>query len=384
MLDFIVVGGGMIGAACALGLAKQGYRVVIIEKYMPEPFDAKQAPDVRMSALSLATERLLDRLGAWEFVQAMRSQPYDTLTVWESAVDEAQRTQFQANTINQTHLGHFVENRLTQLALHKALENSPNVTWYSDATITSLDPYAAQLSLSNGESLQARWVIGADGAQSQVRKLANIGQTGWQYAQHAMGVIVETDAPSTRETWQKFRPEGPIAYLPMYANYAALIWYDSAEVISHLIGLPDVEFQAQVNQQFAPFVGRFTALQRAEFPLTRSHSNDYVRGKTILVGDAAHTINPLAGQGVNIGFKDVDALLTMFEHSIEVDEKDIKSRYETPRRRQNALMMTAMDAFYIGFSNDLLPLKFVRNGLLQLANQAGPLKQRALEYAVGL
>ena len=379
-----MVGGGMIGAACALGLAKQGRQVAIIETQMPEPFSAEQPPDVRMSALSLGTEALLHSLGAWQYIQQMRCQPYDTLTVWESATQTEQRTRFNAETINQSHLGHFVENRLTQLALHRALEAYDNVTWYTESSIQLLDAYNAQVTLTDDTTLKARWVIGADGAQSQVRRLANIGQTGWQYGQQALGIIIQTDYPSTNETWQKFRPEGPIAYLPMFENYAALIWYDSADTIQYLSQLPDTEFQQKVEQQFGQWVGKISIQQRAKFPLTRAHANEYCRGKTLLVGDAAHTINPLAGQGVNIGFKDVEALLKLFEQGLEVDQKDIKSNYETPRKRQNAVMMTAMDVFYVGFSNDLLPAKLLRNGLLQVANQAGPLKKKALEYAVGL
>ncbi|MDM7861203.1 FAD-dependent monooxygenase [Alteromonas sp. ASW11-36] len=384
MFDFIVVGGGMIGSALALGLGQQGHRVAIIEQYLPTPFSAEQPPDIRMSALSLGTVKLLKRLRAWDAISTMRTQPYDTLTVWETASDKQTRTQFDAQSIGADQLGFFVENRLTQLGLHQQLKELPNVIWYTSATLQHLDSENGKLTLSDGQELTANYIFGADGAQSQVRELARIGQTGWQYSQQALGVTIRTTTPSTRETWQQFRPAGPIAYLPMFEHYAALIWYDDADTIRQLKGLPIATLAPRVQKVFAELVGPFEVLQAAAFPLTRAHANQYVRQRVILVGDSAHTINPLAGQGVNIGFQDVDCLLSLFAEDVAPQQELLLNRYQTPRRRANQLMMSTMDAFYYGFSNDILPLKLLRNGLLRLADNAGTLKQQALKYAVGI
>lgn len=374
----------MIGSALACGLAKQGRSIAIVENAMPQPYSVEQPPDVRMSALSLHTIKLLQSLGAWQHVQSMRSQPYDQLTVWETAQDVSQRTSFYASEIGEIELGHFVENRITQLALQTALAEFDNITWYTDVSIAALHVDEGHMTLDNGEQLQAQWIIGADGGMSRVRQLAQIGQTGWQYAQQACGIVVKLPGSAGHETWQQFRPQGPIAFLPMYGQYAALIWYDDKATIQSLMTLNQSAFEQRVRTTFGELVGDFEIQQYAAFPLTRAHANQYVKGRVILAGDAAHSINPLAGQGVNIGFKDVKALLDVVSANDNLDTEHLQRDYENSRRRENALMMTTMDAFYVGFSNDIAPLKFIRNGLLRLADNAGALKNRALRYAVGL
>ncbi|WP_100641792.1 FAD-dependent monooxygenase [Alteromonas facilis] len=382
MLDFIVIGGGMVGSAIALGLAQQGKRGLIIERHLPKPFSTEQLPDIRMSALSLGSVSLLTSLGAWQHIESMRYQPYSRLSVCEGVTSDV--THFDASSIDQTWLGYFVENRVTQLALHKALKDYDSVEWKTEVDVEQIDPEQGDIHLSDGSRIQAELIIGADGAQSRVRQLAKIGQTGWQYGQQAMGIIVKTPFPSTHETWQRFRPQGPIAYLPMHDQYAALIWYDQADSISHLMSLDEPQLkEALVSAYGAAYLG-LEIINKARFPLARAHANQYVKGKVVLAGDAAHTINPLAGQGVNIGFKDVEQLLAALEGQSMPSADQLRQRYERPRRRANALMMSTMDAFYLGFSNDILPLKLARNALLKVVDNAGLMKQHILKYAVGL
>jgi 2-octaprenyl-3-methyl-6-methoxy-1,4-benzoquinol hydroxylase len=170
----------------------------------------------------------------------------------------------------------------------------------------------------------------------------------------------------------------------MFENYAALIWYDNADKIRNLNSMSIGVLAEHVKDMFVEYVGEFEALQSAAFPLTRAHANQYIRKRVILVGDAAHTINPLAGQGVNIGFQDVNCLLSLFAQDNVISEDSLRKSYQQPRMRANQLMMSSMDAFYYGFSNDILPLKLLRNGLLRLADNAGAIKQQALKYAVGI
>ncbi|WP_100658352.1 FAD-dependent oxidoreductase [Alteromonas flava] len=385
MLNIIVVGGGMIGAATALGLLRQGHRVTLIEQHLPEAFAPEQEPDIRMSALSLNSVHLLDSLGAWSAIQNMRYQPYSRLTVFENARDEDAKTHFDAASIQQQWLGYFVENRITQLGLHAVLQEfASNLTWVTDSRIKAINVQTGQVTLDNMEHLQADWIIGADGSNSQVRQLAGIGQTGWQYGQQAMGIIVKTPFTATHETWQQFRPQGPIAYLPMYGSYAALIWYDQPATLEQLLKLSDDGLLAQVGATFGAQFNESVLINKARFPLTRSHANEYVKGRVVLIGDAAHTINPLAGQGVNIGFKDVETLLQVFATHHEPSNAALINQYQRPRRWANALMMTTMDAFYMGFSNDNPVLKLARNAALKVADNAGVLKQQVLKYAVGL
>ncbi len=383
--DFCINGGGMVGAALALGLTQQGYSVAIIETAMPKAFEPQQKPDLRLSAISLTSVDLLRALGAWPFIESSRVKPYDKLSVWEQP---SMATEFEAQSIGQSHLGYFVENRLIQLGCHQALADY-DIAWINQAKLTG---YAVRdgithVTLDNGDTLSCHYLIGADGARSQVRGLAQIGTTGWQYGQQAMGVTVEMhDDPGT-ETWQQFYPSGPRAFLPMYGRFASLIWYDDAARIKQLQAMNAKELTQEIHDYFPERLGEFTLLDKASFVLTRSHASDYVRPGVILIGDAAHTINPLAGQGVNLGFKDVATLLAVtaaWKPDSEAFYLRLKKDYETPRKRDNLMMMSAMDSFYLLFSNEIPPVKWVRNLMLKGADMAGPVKHKVLKYAMGM
>jgi len=417
MYDFCINGGGMVGAALALGLAKQQYRVAIIEPHLPKGFDETSKPDLRVSAISDASVSLLTSLGAWEYIQAMRVKPYTGLSVWD---DPAHRTDFTAQSIDVPQLGFFVENRLLQLGCHQALKAFDNVTWFTGCRVTDItlgnssvdspvngfepsdgsqsanafasQPHVATLTLDSGETLHAKWLIGADGAASQVRQAANIGVSGWQYSQQAMGITIEMASPVEAITWQQFTPAGPKAFLPMYDNYASLVWYDSPDELKQLSTLNAAQLKQAVIDAFpSEFLKNgndFTVIDKATFPLTRAHASRYVSDGVILVGDAAHTINPLAGQGVNLGFRDVETLLAVTSEGVDLTSLAFKEHlitsYEKPRQRDNGLMMSAMDGFYGLFSNDIGPIKWLRNQLLSVAQQFEPAKREVLKYAIGM
>jgi len=394
MYDFCISGGGMIGAATALGLRQQGYQVAVIEASRPKPLADSDGPDLRVSALSMASVELLSELGAWQHLPAGRVRQYDSLSVWE---EPGVRTDFTAAMADMDKLGYFVENRLLQLACLKALtqcdnraSDSDNMPGWFDSTITSLTQHNeyCQLTLADGSTLQSRWVIGADGPNSKVRGLAGIGTTGWQYGQHALGITVETEQRLADWTWQEFHPSGPRAFLPMYDNFGSFVWYDSPANINALSKLDNQRLQQAITDAFPDHAGAFKVLNKAAFPLTRMHAQQYVTGRVILVGDAAHTINPLAGQGVNIGFRDVAALLTQCQRAGDLNspafEQALQRAYARPRRRDNLAMMSAMDGFYLLFSNNLPPVKWVRNRLLGLAQTMTLARRQILKYAMGM
>ena len=372
----------MVGSACALGLAKLGFSIALIETNMPAPFDRTQPPDLRVSAINIASEALLTQLGAWQHINAMRLCPYRRLSVWEKPTC---RTDFNCADIHASHIGNIVENRLIQLAIHQALQAYPSVTWFSSTKVSKITPgHSPLVELADGQTIASKILIGADGANSQVRQAANIGTQGWQYGQQALGIQIKTSEPQQDITWQQFTPTGPVAYLPLYDGYGSLVWYNKVENIRYLKTLSRQKLKQQIIQHFPQDLMDFEVQQVASFPITRMHANQYVKDKVVLLGDAAHSINPLAGQGVNLGFKDVAALLDGFGQAQALDKPATLRTYEAVRRRDNLLMMSAMDAIYGAFSNQHAPLRLLRNLGLKLANNSGPIKQQAMKYAMGL
>ncbi|MBR9729454.1 FAD-dependent monooxygenase [Shewanella intestini] len=387
--DVVVVGGGMIGAATAIGLGQLGLSVAVIDTNKPSAFDDKQPLDVRISALSVASANLLGRLGVMEQLLSMRHVAYTGLETWEL---DGFITQFSAEQISQDKLGYFFENRLIQLALWQQIDHINNVDIICPASVASITRDTQQsltIKLSDDTELSTSLLVGADGANSQVRQWANIGVTGWDYGQWAMLINISLEEPIPAVTWQQFTPSGPRSLLPLPNNHASLVWYDSPSRIKQLMQLSSSQLAEQIKQHFpSRLPNNFTVVDKGSFPLTRRHAQQYYVDNVVIVGDAAHTINPLAGQGVNIGFKDVDVLVASVAKAIGDNQlwygTSVLKQYQCKRYYDNQLMMTAMDAFYAGFSNDILPLKILRNGALKLANIDSGLKRKVLKYAIGI
>jgi len=243
------------------------------------------------------------------------------------------------------------------------------------------------------KEISTKLLIAADGANSQLRQLANIGITGWDYQQSAMLINVQTQLPQQNITWQQFLPTGPVAMLPLPSEdknqgLASLVWYHHKDKIKHLMSLPNRLLKEEVLKTFPQRLGDVDVVNKASFPLTRRHANNYQKGNVLLLGDAAHTINPLAGQGVNLGFQDVIALQAVIRDAIANNEdwccSDVLKRYEKKRRMDNMLMMTAMDVFYGAFTHPSMIVKNIRNNALHLVNKVKPLKKQILKHACGL
>ena len=246
----------------------------------------------------------------------------------------------------------------------------------------------ATVKFDDGEQLECDLVVAADGANSMARQLAAIGTQGWQYQQKAMGILIKTRGSQQDITWQKFTPSGPLAFLPLYDGFASLVWYGNDDLMKSLQGMNDTGLKQHIQANFPDELIDFEVLEKASFPLTRMHANQYVKRNLVLVGDAAHSINPLAGQGVNLGFKDVAVLLNAIDSALEtgnsVFDPQYLEQYEKKRRADNLLMMTTMDALYTLFSNDNSLLSGIRNLGLKLADKSGPLKVQVMKYAMGI
>ena len=385
--EVAVVGGGMVGSALALGLAQHGFQVTVIEKAAPPAFDPGAAPDVRISAISAASVALLRGLGVWDAVAAMRCHPYRRLETWEW---ETAHVRFDAAELKLPLLGYMVENSVLQRALWEALESHPQVTLRAPAALNAIYRHGGQheLEFADGERMSARLVIGADGANSQVRQWAGIGIHAWQYEQACMLITVECENPPGDATWQQFTPHGPHAFLPLFARWASLVWYDTPARVRQLKTLNMMQLQREIEKHFPARLGKVRPVHAGAFPLTRRHALQYVQPGLALVGDAAHTIHPLAGQGVNLGYRDVDALIDVLTNARSYGEEwashSILKRYQRRRMADNFIMQSGMDLFYAGFSNDLGPLRVMRNVGLMAAQRAGVLKAQALKYALGL
>ncbi|CNK87480.1 3-demethoxyubiquinol 3-hydroxylase [Yersinia pseudotuberculosis] len=385
--DVVVVGGGMVGAAAALGLAQIGWSVALLEHDAPAPFDKDSVPDLRVSALGCTSVALLKQLGAWPQVQQMRYAPYRRLETWEQP---GSQVVFDAASLSLPELGFMVENRILQLALWQQFAECPNLMLLCPSRLQSMvriDDYW-KVTLNEQEEIQGRLVIGADGANSLVRRLAGIGTSGWQYRQSCMLITVETDVMQQDTTWQQFFPTGPRAFLPLFDHWASLVWYDSPQRIRQLQAMSMAQLSQEIAAFFPSRLGAVKAIAAGAFPLVRRHAQQYVKPGLVLLGDAAHTINPLAGQGVNLGYRDVDALLEVLSQARELAEpwhsEQVLLRYQRRRRTDNLMMQSGMDLFYTAFSNDLPAVKFARNLALMVAQRAGKLKEHALRYALGL
>lgn len=385
--DVVIVGGGMVGAAVACCLGESGLKVAVIEAQSPEPFAPEQPHDLRVSALSIASRHIIESVGAWEGIEHKRYCPFKRMRVWETAGD----TLFNSDDIDYPELGYIVENRITQLALLERLPAFDNVRVLMPQSISKIayDGKVSELTLADGRQIHARLLVAADGGQSRVRQAVGLGVTSWDYGQHALVIYVETAYPQQDITWQRFVASGPQAFLPLNGPYASIVWYQSPDEVRRLQALPFERLQAEMQAAFPDCLGEIKhILGVASFPLKRQHAQHYVKTGVVLVGDAAHMINPLAGQGVNIGLLDAAALAEVLveAHHKGQDIADVKvlKRYEDMRRNENLKMMTLMDVFYQSFSNDILPLKFIRNLGLGLAQRLTPIRNKAMKAAMGL
>jgi 2-octaprenyl-3-methyl-6-methoxy-1,4-benzoquinol hydroxylase len=411
--DCVVIGGGMVGAASALTLAQLGLRIALVEQSAPTPYLPEQSLDLRVSAISIASRHLLEQVDAWSQVMQWRACPYERLGVWEQAYAY---TEFNARDIEQQELGHIVENRLLQLSLWQKINAQANIEVFCPYNVINLSQEASQVNVTikNTASLTetnitAKLLIAADGANSLVRKMVNIGITAWDYQQSAMLINVKTEMPQQNITWQQFFPTGPVAFLPLMkaalvggeqqnennveqGGYASLVWYHQRDEIKRLSALSNQQLQKEIIEAFPKRLGKIEVIAKGAFPLTRRHANSYQNKRVLLLGDAAHTINPMAGQGVNLGFKDVKALQTVIASAISNGEcwhnTDVLARYETMRRKDNLLMMSTMDALYHSFSHPSPIVKTLRNVSLLAINKVPfintVVKNKALAYACGI
>lgn len=388
--DLIVAGGGMVGASLALALARQGVRVAVIEGRPPERTWPAGEVSARVSALSRASQRILDRLGAWEPMTALGVSPYRAMEVWEAG--GSGRIRFDSADLGEPDLGHIVENRGIQRALWERLEALESAGLYCPARLADFQvtERSVRVTLEDGAHLEAALLVGADGRDSAVRLLAGIETQGWDYDQQALVANVTHELWHEETAWQRFRPSGPLAFLPLSHGHASsIVWSTHPDQAQELARLEPPEFCAALGDAFGHRLGRVLGTgPRACFPLCLRHAREYARPRLALVGDAAHAVHPLAGQGVNLGFLDAaclaEVLLTAWRQGRDIGELGVTRRYERTRKGHNLAMLGAMDLFKRLFGADLAPLRWLRNGGLNLVDACPPVKQHFMAEALGL
>lgn len=386
--DLVVAGGGMVGAAFALACADKGLRIGLIETREPARAWPPGQIDLRVSALSRASQRILTRLGAWARIQALGASPYARMQVWDAATGSG--IGFDAADIGESDLGHIVENRVIQLALWERLETSDAVHILCPASISGIERSdgANRLLLADGRTLSTTLLVAADGRDSLVRELAGIPTQGHDYDQRAIVANIRCEQPHQETAWQRFLPTGPVALLPLLDGRCSLVWSATDARADALMALDDQAFSAELTEALESRLGRLEVDgPRAAVRLRIQHAEHYVEPGLALIGDAAHAVHPLAGQGVNLGLLDAAELAAALQRALErrrsIATVSTLRRYERARRGDNALMLAAMDAFKRLFSNTSAPLAAARGLGLAAADRLPPLKRLFIDHALG-
>ncbi len=383
--DVIINGGGMVGAALAGLLAKQGKHVAVIEAYKVKKVLKKEPFDLRVSAISKASQKAFIDVGAWDAIVAMRVSPYEKMVVWDAAGDGL--VEFDAAQLGEPELGHIIENRAIQYALLKTVKQDERIKVYCPDSLRhfSVEDDQVLVELDSGKQLSAQLLVGADGANSRVRELAKIDFERDDYGQSGLVTVVKTQKHHDFTAWQRFQPTGPVAFLPLPDGSSSIVWTLPSDRADYYLSRTDDDFKVALAEALDHKLGEVTAVgQRAAFPLKGSQAKEYVKPRIALVGDAAHTIHPLAGQGVNLGLKDAVELAQV----LSVTNKDLGSfkllrRYERARRGDNVLTMRAMEGFRLLFGHSATPVKTLRNLGMKLFNQSSVLKNEIIKKAMG-
>lgn len=392
--DLIIVGAGMVGSALALALQEQGLDILLIDggPLSVKPFDPAAPFEPRVSALSIASQRVLERLGVWPGIVARRSSPYAEMRVWDGC--GTGQIHFSAASVHAEALGHIVENRVVQDALLERLHDGP-VGLLNNARLEQLRRSGDDwlLTLTDGRQLRTPLLIAADGANSAVRRLAGCATREWDYLHHAIVTSVRCSEPHQATAWQRFTDDGPLAFLPLAGpageHWCSIVWSATPGEAERLMALDDGGFCVELGKAFEHRLGSVLhADPRLRIPLRQRHAKRYVEAGLALIGDAAHSIHPLAGQGVNLGFLDAAVLAEVLLHARARGERladeRVLSRYERRRMPHNLAMMAAMEGFERLFQADPLPLRWLRNAGLDWVDELPEAKALFVRQALGL
>lgn len=387
-LDIAVVGGGMVGAATALALARAGFATALLEARPPSEWRVQDEVDLRVVGLAPSSIALLEDLGVWTSIRDARACPYAHMHVWDAGNGAA--IDFDAAHEGRDLLGYIVENNLVQWTLWQALE-AAGVQRLCPATVKDFEVRSDRvvLELADSESLSVRLLVAADGAGSPLRERAGIATRGRDYGQRAIVAHVATERPHAHTAWQRFLPAGPLALLPLADGRSSVVWSLPEAEARRVQSLDDEAFLNELGLASDFRLGRITdATPRAAFPLKLQLASTYQADRFVLLGDAAHAVHPLAGQGVNLGLRDVaelrDTLVAARDAGRDIASAHVLRRYARRRRSADTLDAYGFDALARVYAWQSLPLVAARGLGVRVLDHLTPLKRRIAAHAAGL
>jgi 2-octaprenylphenol hydroxylase len=379
----------MVGATLACALGDTPLRIAVVEAHAAQTEWPADEFDIRVSAITRATQRVFAATGAWQGMERRRVCAYQHMHVWDATGSGA--IDFDAADINEPDLGLIIENRVILAALLERMAQFDNIDLVCPAQVSELErrPDGVALTLGDGRALNAKLLVGADGANSWVREQAGIETTGWAYDQTAVVATIKTSRYHQDTCWQRFMPSGPLAFLPLPGGYSSIVWSTTPERAAELMEMEESLFLDALQEAFGDKLGRMESTgPRGAFPLALRHANRYTDERLVLIGNAAHAIHPLAGQGLNLGVSDAAALAEVLleAHGAgqDIGELGVLRRYERWRKADNVAVMAAMDGFKRLFSNDNGALRLLRNLGLGIADRMLPAKNMMMRRAMGL
>jgi len=385
----VIVGGGIVGATAACALAQAGINIALIDANKPLKDWPADSVDIRVSALTRASQNILQAVGAWPAMVQRGVGPYDHMHVWDA--DSAGVLDFDAADTEFSELGHLVENRVTVASLWNRLETLPEARLICPAKVADiqLDNSSAQIVLDNGKILAADILIAADGRDSVLRQIVGIQTTGWEYKQDGLVATVSTEKNHQFTAWQRFLPEGPLAFLPLKNGQCSIVWTLSHQTAQAYMALTDEVFLQHLEQASGGVLGKMQAVgPRGAFPLRFQYANQYTAEHFVLIGDAAHAMHPLAGQGANAGLLDAAAIAELIIKAKQagrpIGSHKLLRQYERWRKGDNLAMMSSMDMINKMYITQNEGFRQLRGTGMSLVNHSGWLKNYFNRYAMGL
>lgn len=387
--EVIVAGGGMTGAATACILALGGVEVALLDFHNPPREWPADSTDIRVSALTRASRNILETIGAWKSMRQRGVSPYREMHVWDARGDG--ELHFEYADTEFIELGHIVENRVTVASLWDLLETLPKAKILCPAKVSDIhiSNECRQVILEDGRTFDTELVIAADGRSSALRAMAGIDVTGWDYQQEGLVATVATSGSHQESAWQRFLEEGPLAFLPLKSGQSSIVWTLSPETAQRYLAMPDHEFLKHLGMASGGILGKMLEVgPRASFPLRFQYANQYIDERFALIGDAAHAMHPLAGQGANSGLLDAAAIAELIllakQQGRPVASHRLLRQYERWRKGDNLAMMTSMDALKRIYGVSLQPLVQVRSKGMSWIDHSTVLKNFLNRYAMGL